>query len=67
MPDNQATDQPTAEAMARLQDAHAKYLTAMQDTWATVFKNYNDTIAAYIKTQEDLLKSRACEPPPESK
>ena len=69
MSDQQPGDQATADAIARLQDAHAQYLTAMQDVWTTIFKGYNESMAAFIKTQQEQLqaqqeqlKNRACQP-----
>jgi len=68
MSDQQPGDQATADAVARLQNAHAQYLTAMQDAWTTIFKGYNDSMAAFIKTQQDQLqeqvKNRTCQPEP---
>ena len=67
MPDQLAANDPTAAAMARLQDAQAQYVTAMQDAWSAIFKSYNDTMENYLQVQQEFLKGGTCTAPPKSR
>jgi hypothetical protein len=66
-PDNTTANDPTAAAVARLQDAQTQYMAALQDAWSVVLESYNATMADYLKAQQDLLKGGTCAPQPKSK
>jgi hypothetical protein len=60
-----SADQPLAgatesdPALARLQDAQAQYLAALQETWTGLIQKYNETAENYLKAQRELLANAA--------
>jgi hypothetical protein len=41
--------------LARLQDAQAQYMNALQDVWTVLLKRYNEAAECHLKAHRDLL------------